>query len=696
MMNFTTPISIHFLIHDEYEYLEEVCKFLYKTLCRDSADITFDGLDIPVYFHIGSEKNDTFPGIDAVQSDIRVIVPLVDDAMFCDQMWEKYINGLKNNYSGTIYPIVLSDYAFDFDEELSKRQFIRLKSNSILENKIEFSIRFFEILNRLLQNNENNKLKLFISHSKKDKDNIGEKIAQGLRDYINSQTKLSTFFDANDILDGLDFEETILKNVGTSFFVLIHSATYSNREWCRKEILECKAKGVPAIRVDAFSSKCDRVFPYMANIPSIRFADNWDEIVALMLRTALDWKYQQEYLRNLCVNYGIKDSAVEPTVPELLSIHKRHRNDEMVLYPEPPIGLEELDVLVSSFENKKFVTPMQMLTKDINLIEKKIAISISEPSNSEKNLLGAAALRDLAIELARHLLAAKAQLVYGGDLRPNGFTEQLAELSYQYFKDLHDKIEVPSFHNFLAWPLYNNIGKREQILLKKNRVKSYNMPAPKTVSELERNAYIAPDTLKHKLRWAESLTMMRMQMEDFADAVIVIGGRTSGFKGFLPGIIEEAAIAMQKNKPIYIIGAAGGCGRILSDVILHNIKPKEAVERYQVDSEIMERLKTQGKESMGVDFFDELYSKGLSSFDNGLRNEANIRLMNSSNLTEIVALILEGIKNKRVYILSCTNSSVSFLVCSGASLSSVESSDALICISNLCSKEFASRASWSV
>lgn len=646
-INFSTPISIHFLIHDEYELLEDVCKFLYKTLCRDSNDVTFDGLDIPVYFHIGSEKNDVFPQVDAVQSDIHIIVPLVDDSMFCDRMWEKYINELKDKFKDSIYPVVLSDYAFDFDEELSKRQFIRLKSNSILENQIEFSIRFFEILNRSLRSDEkDNKIKLFISHSKKDRDRSGENIAQGLRDYINSKTKLSVFFDANDILDGLDFEETILKNVGSSFFVLIHSDTYSNREWCRKEILECKAKGVPAIRVDAFSSKCDRVFPYMANIPSIRFTDNWDEIIALMLRTALDWQYQERYLRKLCANYGIKDSAVEPTVPELLAIHKRHRNDEMVLYPEPPIGLEELDVLISSFEDKKFVTPMQILTKDINLIDKKIAISISEPSDSEKNLIGAAALSDLAIELARHLLAAKAQLVYGGDLRPNGFTEQLAELSYQYFKDLHEKIETPSFHNFLAWPLYNKIGKREQVLLKKNRVESYHIPAPKTVSDLERDMFIAPDTLRHKLLWAESLSMMRMKLEGFADAVIIIGGKTSGFKGFLPGIIEEVAIAIHKNKPVYIIGAAGGCGRILSDVILHHINPKEAIQRYQIDSEIWEELKTQGKESTGIVFFDELYNKGISSLDNGLSDEANIRLMNSSNLTEIVALILEGIKNK--------------------------------------------------
>lgn len=646
-MDFSTPISVHFLIHEEYEHTKEVRKFLYKILCRDSEDVTFDGLDIPVYFHIGSELSPEFPKVNDVKTDTHVIVPLFDDSMVCDKIWDQYINEIKGKHLDYIYPVVLSDYAFDMDKELSNRQFIRLKTNSILDNKTEFAIRIYEILNRvLLGNPKDDKLKLFISHSKRDIDNKGEQVAIGLRDFINSKTKLSTFFDANDILDGLDFEDVIMKNVESSFFVLVHSDTYSDREWCRKEILKCKANNVPAIRVDTFNSKCNRVFPYMANIPSIRFADNWDEIVALMLRTALDWKYQEKYLKKLCHYLGINDSSVEPTIPELLAIHKKHKDDDTVIYPEPPMGLEELEVLTTSFDAKKFLTPMQILTKDIDLHDKKIAISISEPSDSDNNLIGSEALSDLAIELARHLLAAKAQLVYGGDLRPNGFTEQLAELSYQYYKDIHEKGEYHSFHNFVAWPLYNNLGKRERLIMKKNRIESYDIPSPSSVSELDKHKFIAPDIIERKLQWAESLTKMRHELENFVNAVIAVGGRTTKFKGFLPGIIEEVSIAMQLNRPIYLIGAAGGCGRILADTLLKKITPEQAIDSYHIDTEIWDAIKGTETGKIGINLFNELYSKGLSSLNNGLSDNENVELMTSTNLTEIVALILKGLKNK--------------------------------------------------
>lgn len=644
-MDFSTPISVHFLIHSDYEHLTEVRKFLYKTLCRDSDDVMFDGLDIPVYFHIGSEEHDSFPKIDEVKSDLHIIIPLIDDLMVCDKMWADFINNIKKKYINYIYPIVLSEYSITMDEELSKKQFIRLKTNSILDNKTEFVIQLFELLNRLLLDKPNDKLKLFISHSKRDKDNRGENVAMSLRDYLNSKTKLSVFFDVNDILTGLDFGDVILNNAGNSFFVLVHSDTYSDREWCRKEILECKDKKVPAIRVDAFSNKCSRIFPYMANIPSIRFYDNCDEVVALMLRTALDWKYQEKYLQKLCAKVGLNISAVEPTIPELIAIHQRHKNDDFILYPEPPVGMEELGLLTKSFDGKTFLTPMQILTKDINLSDKKIAISISEPSDSDNNLIGSEALNDLAIELALHLLATKAQLVYGGDLRPDGFTKQLAELSYQYYKDINDKEEIIAFHNFSAWPQYNSFGLKEKNLLKTRRVESHKVDPPKSVKEEDQDKFIAPDTIEHKLLWAESLTIMRNELENFADAVIAIGGRTSKFKGVLPGIIEEISIAVKLKKPIYIIGTAGGCGRILSDVILHKITPDEAINKYEIDTELHEVLKVDGKDGIGISFFKELYKGGTASLNNGLSDSENMKLLTSSNLTEIVALILKGLKN---------------------------------------------------
>jgi hypothetical protein len=58
-------------------------------------------------------------------------------------------------------------------------------------------------------------VKLFISHAKVD----GVNMAMDFRNYIRSETKLSSFFDANDIADGYDFEKEIAGGVKNSILV---------------------------------------------------------------------------------------------------------------------------------------------------------------------------------------------------------------------------------------------------------------------------------------------------------------------------------------------------------------------------------------------------------------------------------------------------------------------------------------------
>lgn len=57
-----------------------------------------------------------------------------------------------------------------------------------------------------------------------------------------------------------------------------------------------------------------------------------------------------------------------------------------------------------------------------------IAISISESPDMPALGLSDGHLRDAMVEIARHLLALGARLVYGGDLRQYGFSELLFEL----------------------------------------------------------------------------------------------------------------------------------------------------------------------------------------------------------------------------------------------------------------------------
>lgn len=366
-----------------------------------------------------------------------------------------------------------------------------------------------------------------------------------------------------------------------------------------------------------------------------------------MLRTALDWRYQKAYLNKLNKACGESIFGIEPTIPELISIHHNHKECEKVLYPEPPVGLEELEVLTESFENKRFVTPMQLLTSGSDLTGKKIAISISEPSNSRYNVLGQEALNDLAVELPRHLLASKAELVYGGDLRQNGFTRKLAELSFQYAQSEHSKKQYCSFHNFFAWPISVAINQIEEIFLKRCRVQTHTTGAPDECDEEDRARFIPPHNSRYKLLWSISLAQMREEMENFADALIVMGGRTKDFKGKMPGIIQEFKIALELKKPVYIVGATGGCASILRECLLEKQTIDETSQMFTIDEDLRAALHERGEDAEGADFLSTLYDTGaINQLNNGLSEEDNLQLLHSTNVTEIVALILQGLMAK--------------------------------------------------
>ena len=195
----------------------------------------------------------------------------------------------------------MSKFSFDIGFGLSDKQFIRLNSYSIHDNWQEFQIRLFDNLIRFIKREELVKLKIFISHSKKDDNKIGLQRALEFRDYIRSKTKLDSFFDANDILDGQDFENQIKSNAAgeMSLLVILNSNTYSEREWCQKEVLYAKRNKIPTIAVSLLDGEVKRSFPYISNIPYIRFNDNWGDVLALLLRTALDQNNQAKYLANL-------------------------------------------------------------------------------------------------------------------------------------------------------------------------------------------------------------------------------------------------------------------------------------------------------------------------------------------------------------------------------------------------------------
>ena len=177
-------------------------------------------------------------------------------------------------------------------------------------------------------------------------------------------------------------------------------------------------------------------------------------------------------------------------------------------------------------------------------------------------------LRDAMSEVARHLLAMGARLVYGGDLRARGFSELLFELVARYRRDADVGDMRAAVVSYLPWPVHCGMSTEEiQAVV-------HDLKGLAEIHCLDRQgqeiALNAVPQVRHLHAptgedWSDSLTALRRVMTAACDARIVLGGSTAGFKGHMPGIGEEALCSLSAQQPIFVLGGFGGCARDIAE-----------------------------------------------------------------------------------------------------------------------------------
>lgn len=258
------------------------------------------------------------------------------------------------------------------------------------------------------------------------------------------------------------------------------------------------------------------------------------------------------------------------------------------------------------------------------LSQKVVAISISESDDLAVLGLANEHLRDAMTEISRHLLAMGARLVYGGDLRDNGYTRLLFELVARHRRDADIGDSRPAFSNYLPWPVHS-IKSRADLSGLREELEGIGelRYLDRDGRDLAENdlVQLAPDAFTDR-DWAESLTAMRRIQTEAIDARIVLGGRVTNFKGVMPGIAEETEFALRAHQPLYLLGGFGGCAADIA-----------------ADMGLLPRA---GKSTAwpGRESFSRWRSSDLS---NGLLEEEASTLARTVHVDEAVALILRGL-----------------------------------------------------
>lgn len=620
------PLTIHILYHKDNKDGLKLYSDLYKVLCRDFKRPFDSGIGIPVYFY-SDDDGGSISDVDFDISDKTLVLLLIDQNMYISPKWKEYIGkkllpGLNSNSDRKLVSISQYKYAYELNAKLGKYQFLSFNNESVYQHRDEFLMRLYDILNRFIAGSGSQQQTIFISHSKRDDDKKGLRLATSLRDFLlENETKLSSFFDVNNIMEGYDFEKQILNSVDSSIMVVIFSNTYSSREWCVKEILQAKKNKIPMIVVFAVNGDIDRVFPYMGNVPATQYNDDWKPVVNLLLRTALFHQYQKKLLDKLKTDN--MDLQVFP--PDAYSLRYYKGEAKTVLYPEPPLGSCEMEILEDIKDKElKFTTPMLMNSEGIDLKKRNIAISVSLSEDISKKGIGKEMLYDAVVEIIRHIYISNGHIIYGGNLTENGFTYLFRDISYQYsqYHSLHtaagdDVLEEHFLTSFVSWPYSEKITQDDKCDFLHCRVNLITMSSP-----VDKFCDGMSETDKHKI----ALTDMREQLEIYqqkdADgcekpllAHIFIGGRKSGFVGDKPGILEEFLLAKENHHPIFLFGGFGG--------------ETELIAKQLLEGDVM---------------LPELNGVSVADLNDGIADESLRKILfQSTNIVEIIPILLTAL-----------------------------------------------------
>lgn len=635
-MNHFSPLSIQFVWHpDDSQAVVPIVNYCKKNLSRNQDNPFLRSLDFPIFCF--TSKTESVPSPINIMSEKTLVFVFFGTSIVISEEWKKYIfEDCENENVKKVY-IALNKYAFNL-KEIEQTNCIRYEEHTAKFEDEMLHRRMFvdishEVYRWLLESDEHNQLNLFISHTKNDINGVN--LAKEIKEFIDSDTRMKNFFDVNDIQAGDDFNDTICENIKKSTLVVVHSNTYSSRFWCQKEILCAKQNGRPIIEVNCIDGFEDRSFPFMCNYPTIRFNDNILEVIELALMETIRFYYCDRLMRMYRENGYLIGVKTFNSVPDSFMINDTE--EEVIVYPEPELYPDEYKILTSK---KIITTPLSFRKSDIH--NKKIGISISGAPEEDMGRLGQDSnnLKCLSKILAQKIIRSESIVVYGGDLRPNGFTQFLFEEARiaKFNRTDDEKILV---ENFISWPaqqLENEEIKKwsaEHIGI----CKFIRCTAPQYVNSITKSAL-------DEYIWGRCLTDMREKMIDECDIRICAGGKIINYKGCMPGILEEVLIAVEKRKPVYLLGGFGGITERICRYILTGKLPEELTQKWQINNcdEYSKLIKKYTDHSIFIDY-SRIESVSMESLNNGLSEEENKRLFTTPFLEEIIYLISRGLRN---------------------------------------------------
>ena len=346
------PLVMYVVWHPEAQDSAKYARAIFRECCADPDMPARRGLGIPVWFRTSVSPASAPPPVPFGKAKRTAVFVLADDKLVAEPVWRDYVSDLTKSVSSSDVVVGVALTAVShLPPRLAAVQAIRLPDYDPADRETELLNNVKNDLCRLLRPDAE-KVKVFLSYAKQD----GLSITTEVRRYLHEQTKIGDFFDATDIPDGARFTEFITKNAGSLPVLLaIQTDTYGSRDWCRIEVLEAKRRRVPISVLAAIQHGEARSFPYLGNVPVVCWHGkaSLPVVGGVLLGEVLRDRYFPERVRAICLQRGISMKHQVFTYPPELFTVLSHRVETLAaggklgcyLYPDPPLGAEELRML---------------------------------------------------------------------------------------------------------------------------------------------------------------------------------------------------------------------------------------------------------------------------------------------------------------------------------------------------------------
>ena len=173
---------------------------------------------------------------------------------------------------------------------------------------------------------------------------------------------------------------------------------------------------------------------------------------------------------------------------------------------------------------------------------------------------------ELAVaEIARAVLVGGGTLVYGGRVKPSGFTQFLMHEVRRYGRS------AEALTLCLAAPEHRKLSRTElDDLDSELGTKGTVVCLDETGVEIEdflSSAPSEPQPVTDRCMMQASYGSLRRYLGAITDARVILGGQLCDFQGALPGVIEEAIVAVQAGQPLYVASGFGGAAALAAQAL---------------------------------------------------------------------------------------------------------------------------------